>query len=192
MKYADKATWNRIRVIPFEATFVRPGEPCPETFEEQLLEKRFPMDKEFSRKIPGLVPAFAWVLLEHRKGILGKERIEPEKVKAATAMYRKQNDIYKQFIEERLIPDQTYIRIDELYDDFKVWYRSGNPGSAIPIKNEVKDYFTKAWDEPENGVRWYGFRVRNIDDDIKDGEAIVLGDGDLVNYGNDGKCIPPL
>ena len=192
MRYSDKATWNRIRVIPFEATFVRPGEPCPETFEEQLLEKRFPMDKEFSRKIPGLVPAFAWVLLEHRKGILGKERIEPEKVKAATAMYRKQNDIYKQFIEERLIPDQTYIRIDELYDDFKVWYRSGNPGSAIPIKNEVKDYFTKAWDEPENGVRWYGFRVRNIDDDIKDGEAIVLGDGDLVNYGNDGKCIPPL
>ena len=47
MKYADKATWNRIRVIPFESTFVKPGEPCPLTYEEQLLEKRFPMNTEF-------------------------------------------------------------------------------------------------------------------------------------------------
>lgn len=192
MRYSDKATWNRIRVIPFEATFVRPGEPCPETFEEQLLEKRFPMDKEFARKIPGLVPAFAWVLLEHRKNIIGKERIEPEKVKAATAMYRKQNDIYRQFIEERIIEDQKYLRIDELYDDFKVWYRGGNPGNAIPIKNEVKDYFAKVWDEPENGVRWYGYRIRNLDDDVKEGNAIILGDEDLIVYGTDGKYAPPL
>jgi phage/plasmid-associated DNA primase len=192
MRYSDKATWNRIRVIPFEATFVRPGEPCPETFEEQLLEKRFPMDKEFARKIPGLVPAFAWVLLEHRKNIIGKERIEPEKVKAATAMYRKQNDIYRQFIEERIIEDQKYLRIDELYDDFKVWYRGGNPGNAIPIKNEVKDYFAKVWDEPENGVRWYGYRIRNLDDDVKEGNAIILEDEDLIEYGTDGKYAPPL
>lgn len=65
--HADKATWNRIRVIPFESTFVKPGEPCPETFEEQLLQKRFPMDTEFSKKIPSLLEPFAYILLEHRK-----------------------------------------------------------------------------------------------------------------------------
>ena len=182
MRYSDRATWNRIRVIPFESTFVRVGEPCPETFEEQLLEKRFPMDTEFSKKIPSLVPAFAWVLLEHRKSILGKERIEPEKVKAATALYRKQNDIYRQFIEERIIEDQKYIRIDELYDEFKIWYRNGFPGNSIPVKNEVKDYFVKMWDEPEPGVKWYGYRIRTIDDDVKDGSAIILDEDDLVTY----------
>ena len=56
--------WNRIRVIPFESTFCRPDDPAPETYEEQLLQKRFPMDKEFGAKIPGMVQAFAWVLLK--------------------------------------------------------------------------------------------------------------------------------
>lgn len=186
MRYSDKATWNRIRVIPFEATFVRRGEPCPETIEEQLEQKRFPMDTEFGRKIPGLLSAFSWVLIEHRKSILGKERIEPEKVRMATAMYRKQNDIYRQFVEERIIEDQKYIRIDELYDDFKVWYRNSFPGNTIPVKNEVKEYFEKLWGEPEPGVRWYGYRIRCIDDDIKEGTALILDDEDLVEYAEDG------
>ena len=192
MRYSDKATWNRIRVIPFETVFVRQGDECPATYEEQLREKRFPMDSEFSRKIPGLLPAFAWVLLEHRKTIIGKERIEPEKVRMATAMYRKQNDIYRQFVEERIIEDEKYIRIDEMYDEFKIWYRGGFPGNSIPVKNEVKEYFCRFWGDPEPGVRWYGYRVRSIDDDVKDGTAIVLGDDDLVNYDNDGTAMPPL
>jgi P4 family phage/plasmid primase-like protien len=192
MRYSDKATWNRIRVIPFETTFVRPGDSCPDTYEEQLRDKRFPMDAEFSRKIPGLLPAFAWVLLEHRKSILGKERVEPEKVRMATAMYRKQNDIYRQFIEERIIEDQRHIRIDEMYEDFKVWYRGGFPGNSIPVKNDVKEYFCKVWGEPEPGIRWYGYRLRTIDDDVKEGNAIVLDDEDLVDYNNDGTVTNPL
>ena len=178
----DKAIWNRTRVIPFEATFVRTGEEVPTTYEEQLKEKRFPMDTEFGKKIPSLLEPFAWILLEHRKSILGKERIEPEKVKAATAMYRKQNDIYRQFVEERIIEDKTYIKIDELYDDFKVWYKNGNPGSAIPGKEQIKEYFTKLWGEPAPGVKWYGYRVRTLDDDVLEGNAIVLDENDLVEY----------
>lgn len=187
MKYSDQATWNRIRVIPFETTFIRPGQPCPSTLEEQLLEKKFPMDTEFGKKIPGLIPAFAWVLLEHRISILGKERFIPDKVKQATLLYRKQTDIYRQFIEERIIEDDKYIKIDELYDDFKEWFRKGNPGNAIPAKNNVKEYFIKLWNEPEKGVRWFGYRIRTIDDDIKDGSAIELNENDLVSYNeNDG------
>ena len=33
---SDKATWNRIRVIPFEATFC---DDAPDTYEEQLRQK---------------------------------------------------------------------------------------------------------------------------------------------------------
>ena len=105
LKYSDKATWNRIRVIPFESTFVRPGEDCPETYEEQLLQRRFPMDKQFAKKIPSLVEAFAWFLLKHRQKIT--VRIEPEKVMSATAIYRRQNDVYRQFIEECIIEDNS-------------------------------------------------------------------------------------
>ena len=184
-KYADKAVWNRVRVIPFESTFVKAGQDCPETFEEQLYQKKFPMDPEFSKKIPGLVSAFAWVLLEHRKNILGKERFEPEKVRSATAMYKKQNDVYRQFIEERIIEDSRYIKIDELWDDFKIWFRNGFPGNSMPGKNDVKEYFTKLWNDPEPGIKWFGYRLRNEDDDIKDGIVIELDESDLIDYNNE-------
>ena len=59
LPYSDKATWNRIRVIPFEATFC---DDAPETYEEQMLEKRFPKDPHFSSKIPAMTEAFFWVL----------------------------------------------------------------------------------------------------------------------------------
>ena len=55
------------------------------------------MDKDFGEKIPGMLQAFTWMLLKHRQNI--KDRVEPEKVRMATAIYRKQNDIYRQFIQ---------------------------------------------------------------------------------------------
>ena len=189
MKYADKATWNRIRVIPFESTFCRPDNPAPETYEEQLLQKRFPMDPNFSKKIPDLVPAFAWVLLEHRKKIT--TRFEPEKVRIATEMYRKQNDIYRQFIEQSIIcEDNTKINIQELYSQFKEWFKDGFSGSgqSLPIKSEVQEYFCKLWGEPEPGFTWKGYRIRVLQDDIKDvkdGKIVILSEDDLVNYEED-------
>ena len=84
------------------------------------------------------------------------------------------------------VEDEKYIKIDEMYDEFKIWYRGGFPGNSIPVKNEVKDYFWRFCWVPEPGVWWCGYRVRSIDDDVKDGTAIVLDDDDLVNYNNDG------
>lgn len=180
MRNPDAATFNRIRVIPFESTFVRPGEPCPDTYEEQLRQKRFPMDKQFSKKIPGLVQAFAWVLLKHRQKI--GVRIEPEKVTSATAMYRRQNDLYRQFVEECIIEDDYSLPLAELYVSFKEWYKEGFPGNVVPVKNEVKEYFTRLWDEPSRGIKWHGYRIRNIQDDIDDGTVVILNEEDLVNY----------
>lgn len=55
----------------------------------------------------------------------------------------------------------------------------------------MKEYFVDFWGDPEPGVRWYGYRIRSIDDDVKDGIAIVLDD-DLVSYNNDGTSMQPL
>lgn len=192
LKYSDKATWNRLRVIPFESTFVEPGQPCPTTFEEQMLQKRFPMDKTFSSKIPELVEAFAWYLLEWRQKIT--IRIEPEKVKEATAIYRRQNDIYRQFIEECITEDpKTIISMTELYAQFKEWFREGWANMTLPIKNEVKEYFEKLWGDPLKGIKWKGYRIRTIEEDIANGDAILLGEDDLENYDSDsGRALPPM
>jgi P4 family phage/plasmid primase-like protien len=184
LKFSDKATWNRLRVICFESTFVEPGDPCPITFEEQMKHKRFPMDKDLKHKIPGMVPAFAWYLLEWRKTVT--VRTEPIKVREATELYRLQNDIYRQFIEECIIEDDVVLTLTELYAQFKEWYKEGWPNNTLPIKNEVKDYFEKIWGIAEHGSKWKGYRLRTFEDDVNDGNAVILTEEDLVNY-NDTK-----
>jgi P4 family phage/plasmid primase-like protien len=182
LKHSDKATWNRMRVIPFEATFVDAEDNCPETLEEQIKQKRFPMDKELKHKIPGMVSAFAWYLLDWRKKI--SVRKEPEKVREATAAYRRQNDIYRQFIEECITEDDSVLSLTEIYAQFKEWFKEGWPNMTLPIKNEVKEYFERLWGEPERGLRWKGYRIRTLQDDVEDGSAVVLSEDDLVNYQN--------
>lgn len=174
LPYGDKAVWNRIRVIPFESCFVDPDDDLPDTFEEQLLAKRFPKDKEFADKIPGMLEAFAYMLLEHKKH-LKPNKVEPAKVKMATEGYRKKNDVYRQFVEELLIEDpNASISLVELYALFKNWFKESMPNHGIPIKNDVYNYFLKAWGDVKSGVKWSGWRERNIQDDIKDGNAIVI------------------
>lgn len=191
LKYSDKATWNRLRVIPFESTFVEPGAPCPKTFEEQLLEKRFPMDKTFDSKISGMVSAFAWYLLEWRKKVT--IRVEPEKVKEATAVYRRQNDIYRQFIEENIAEDKaSIVSLSDIYPHFKEWYKEGWSNMTIPIKNEVKEYFEKLWGDSEKGYRWKGYRILTAQELIESGDVVILDEDDLVNYGEKGKALPPM
>ena len=193
IKYSDKAFWNRVKVLPFETTFVRPGEPCPEKYEEQLEQKRFPMDPEFNKKIPGLLEPMCWLLLEHRKSIQGKGRIEPEKVKLATNMYRKQNDIYRQFIDECIVEADKHLSLTELYEGFLSWYRLGYPKHSVPIRNDVQEYFTKLWDEPGKGMKWFGYRIKTLDEEIENGDVIILGENDIVNYEKKAnKCEAPI
>ena len=61
------------------------------------------------------------------------------------------------------------------------------PNNSIPSKIEVKDYFLKLWGEFDKGVKWKGYRIRTIDDDIEEGEALVLGDDDLIDYNENSK-----
>ena len=179
LKYSDKATWNRLRVIPFESTFVDSSQPCPKTFEEQMLEKRFPMDKNFSNKIPGMISAFAWYLLKWRQKITF--RIEPQKVLEATEVYRRQNDIYRQYIEECIYESvNSIVTLTDIYSSFKEWYKEGFSASNVPIKNEVKEYFEKLWGECEK-CKWKGYKIKSFEEDLNDGSAIILNESDLVN-----------
>lgn len=193
IKYADKAVWNRVRVIPFESTFCRPesANPAPDSYEEQLRQKRFPMDKQFGKKIPSLLEPLAWVLLQHRQKLT--TRVEPEKVRAATEIYRKQNDVYRQFIEETIIEDATkYISLTELYSMFKDWFKDSLPNHTLPNKNEVEEYFVKLWGSTEPGKKWKGYRQRTIQDDVDDGNAVILGEDDLEDYSSETAANPLL
>lgn len=173
--YSDKATWNRIRVIPFESTF---SNDAPDTYEEQLQKKIFPKDPYFNEKIPTLIKPFAWVLLNHRQK--GSRFVEPEKVKLATDFYRKKNDSYRQFLDERIMEDPSgRISLPELYSSFKEWFKESVPGQAMPTKSEVKEYYVKLWGEPTRGSTWVGKRPMTHEDQVNKGDVLILDENDL-------------
>ena len=181
LKHADTATFNRVKVIPFEAKFVKSGDACPDTLEEQIKQKRFPRDKHFRDKVPDMLPALAWYLLNWRKNHKPASILEPQKVQEATANYQRQNDMYREFINERIIEDTAHISATEIYNDFKIWYRDSYPNHTLPVKKDVVTYFTSLWGTPLAGGKWKGYRFRTDVDDIQDGKIIVLNDTDLDN-----------
>ena len=177
ISYSDKATWNRIRVIPFESTF---NKNAPDTWEEQLRQKHFPVDTNFHEKIPNLIKPFAWILLNHRKkGIV--KLVEPEKVLIATNSYRKKNDSYQQFIDECIIEDKKgTVNLAELYNRFKDWFKESFPGQTLPNKSEVKEYYTKLWGDQVRGF-WRGKRLSTLEDEINKGDVIILNEKDMAD-----------
>ena len=176
---SDKATWNRIRVIPFEATF---SFDAPAEYEEQLRQKTFPRDENFDDKIPGMINAFAWVLLEYRKNNPIHKLIEPEKVKLATNIYKKRNDIYRQFVDECIKEQENCkISIPDLYTFFKDWFKESLPNHSVPIKNEVREYFERMWGETGADNRWKGYRFVTTEENIQNGDMIELDEEDLEN-----------
>lgn len=161
LPHSDKATWNRIRVIPFESTFC---DDAPTSFDEQLAQKRFPKDKNFSDNIPKMVEAFAWLLL-HKLKCKPKIIQEPNEVVMATSDYRKTNDIYRQFTDEiiRENDEAPLLSITVLYSCFKDWYKeSMNNSTGLPTKHEIKEYFTKLWGPPTEKNFWKGYEIHDI------------------------------
>jgi len=146
----DKAVWNRVKVIPFESVFVDP-EHCPETLEEQMRQKIFPVDRNFESKIPRMITALAWYLLQHRNS--GNQVPEPLKVKHATGAYSVSNDVYKEYINENIQEEEgSTIHVNQIYNNFKEWYKNSYSTNTVPPKNLLKEYFIRLWGEPEGKI----------------------------------------
>ena len=178
-KGGDQATWNRVCVIPYESVFCDHENPAPDTYEEQLRQKRFPMDKNMDTKITRLAEPLAWILIQ--RYFKPKVMFKPEKVLQAIIAYRRRNDIYRQFIEEWIIDDESSkITLLEVYTSLKEWIKESLPQQKLPEKGEVKDYFTTRWGDDGKGLRWSGYRIRNIQDDIDNGDAIILSPMDTI------------
>ena len=87
----------------------------------------------------------------------------PDKVLSATNDYKRLNDMYRQFATEHIRTDpRKSIRVSELYEMFKIWYKEGFPNRQLPNKCEVKTYFERAWGKPK-GNMWKGYYYINPD-----------------------------
>lgn len=177
---SDPAVQNRMRVIPFEATFT---DNPPASEEEQFRTKTFLKDENFDEKLEKMLEPFFWMLTQLLPKI---KRIiyEPPKVKEATEKYLRSQDIYAQFIDERMIIDDSKsITIMDFFQAFRDWHRQAFPGVPIPSRNDCNDYLVDVWGTPIN-YRWTGHRLRVERDDINDGRAEENQSVDYENAGN--------
>jgi P4 family phage/plasmid primase-like protien len=150
----DKASWNRARVIPFDATFTK---DAPPTIEEQLFHRKFPVDRTLDQRIPHLVEALAWILMEHRK----LPRVEePPEVLQATANYKNENDIIAYFMKEHMDEDpDSEICVGQMYE----YYKEFSSRATLKFMNTME--FEKVMIKrlgPPNGhtdKSWTGYRM---------------------------------
>lgn len=152
----DKATWNRVRVIPFESTF---SSNAPKDPEEQLRTRTFPKDTTLDQRIPHLTSALAWFLLEHYK--LPKIDDPPE-VLEATNCYKGENDVYAQFISDCFVAEEGASARDLVaIDHFRSFmtFDMNNSKMNIPSTSEFVKIISRYIGDID-GDCWHGYRLR--------------------------------
>ena len=172
----DRATWARIRVLDYESTFIKPQDidkdkdhTVPNTFRKQIKKKRFMADPCFEEKLPALAPVLLWKLFQRYIGVY-KDRglYEPEEVISSTDNYRTANDVYKQFISEKIkkIEDHkqakdSFIKLMVMFDEFKEWNKMNYPSykrnteGRIEMRNKL---IKRLGGQIKNDKQIYGFK----------------------------------
>jgi len=133
----DGGTWRRLRVTPFESEFV----------DEPTLPHQFPKDDELYEKFERNKGALLWYLInKYYKKFMDNGLKEPEKVLMHTKNYKKQSDIFLEFIEDELEVTKSngdFETMDTIYSTFKQWYKDAHSGSTSLSKKEFREYLEK-------------------------------------------------
>jgi len=140
----DGGTWRRIRVSPFGSEFLDHDVPI------RNAKKQFRKDFELEDKMEKWKAAFMWLLIheyyieKYKKS--GYKISEPAKVKARTRRYQQESDRICEFLESGMVEitkdQKDYVKLNELYKDFKMWYRDAHESKA-PSRNELVEYLEK-------------------------------------------------
>ena len=125
-KNFDQAVANRVKVIPFDSTFIMPNSctkrKVPKKSSDQFKAGLFHADLKFEEKLPGMIEPLLWILLTRHR-VRGTRPIkEPQKVQEATQTYREHNSQVMKFLREYTVKSiGNKVTKDELYGEYKIW-----------------------------------------------------------------------
>ncbi len=139
----DDGTWRRLRVTPFESIFVDGKPKGP---------KQFKKDKQLVEEFPKWAQPMMWLAITkyypvYKNGIDGTpfEISEPAKVIEQTKDYKKDSDVYTEFLEDTLKltnDDNDVENIGFVYDGFRNWY-SASRNEKAPERKLFVAYLKK-------------------------------------------------
>ncbi|QLI60713.1 putative helicase [Scale drop disease virus] len=162
MRQADLATWNRVRVVPFEAIFVSEERYNRENPENMYIQKS---DPRFIDNIPHMIEPLAWLLVfvwMITRGEPSDVYTMPEKVLEATKEYQRENNHMETFIETMVIKQEnSVITYAELFKTFTEWLAAFCPGNTQYATQQRVIYEFSAYSNckrSNNTIRGYAFR----------------------------------
>ena len=155
----DGGTWRRLRVVQYSSKFIENPNP--------VKKNEFKIDTELSLKFDGWKENFMGILIHYYKKYMNEGIYEPEEVLICTKEYQKENDIMKNYIDERIgKKEHSFLTQNELYADFKYWYKeSGHKVKATPTKSNISKYFIKLFGDYNGDTKvngWKGYELNNI------------------------------
>lgn len=182
----DDATWNRVRKLDFETKFVKPEQLCdfpvPSSEVEQFKMKRFKADLELAKRLPELAPVALSMFFERFKKYKVRGLREPEEVRMSTGMYRAVNDVYLQFIQDKIEKieypkstedkDKIFLKLPDLHSEFTSWYKETHSSYSkekfdrISLQHEFDKKFGKTLTKKGSAKGWYCYRI--IEDEQAD------------------------
>ena len=164
----DGGTWRRIRVSPFEVSFVNdPKEPH---------ERK--KDRNLKSKMENWKPAFMALLINRFKRYKEYGLKEPYKVKSFTLEYQKSSDIYLEFINEQIVftsDKKDKINLTTFYSEFKVWFKEAHTERKCPSRNEFKNNLEEKFGKMKSfGWQFMKIKTDKLEDSDSDEERNVL------------------
>ena len=175
----DSGTWRRLEVIEFKSKF------CENPKESH----EFPIDKYLSEKMKNWKELFMALLTDVYYVQYKKEGIKvPSEVVKFTLEYQKQCDLYTDFILENLEDtkqNSELIDINQLYDEFKIWYEETFSNHKYPSKIEFKKYLRKKYTSKRvtaNEIKGFKFKLKYEKDKIKIDNIEIEDISDFTSY----------
>ena len=128
----DMAYWNRAKVLGFDSLWV-PKEEAPDTEEQQIKQRRFPMDEHFTDKLRGMAPKMMWIIFHKYDEYRKLDNILTNRVKNATNKVKNESNLTAQFLAAKVEFhkddqgrwDQTcQVSVSALATSFGIWKKN--------------------------------------------------------------------
>lgn len=157
----DGGTWRRLRVSPWESEFV----------DDPKLAHQFKKDYELLEKLELWKEAFLWYLLNVYYPKYKKDGLnDPAKVTKFTNNYKKQSDIFFEFIDSNLTLTKNNKDIESfeiLYAALKQWYSDSYSTRCPFAKKDLINYLSNN-NYKTDASYLYGARFKSEDNKSKD------------------------
>jgi P4 family phage/plasmid primase-like protien len=167
----DDGTWRRICVVKFESKF------CPKKEFEKGKPHQYEIDKSLSEKLKVWAPVFMSMLVE--RAYITNGLVEKcDDVMASSGKYRKSQDCFTQFAEDKVIALKgNFLTYEEVTQEFKAWYLLHYSRNNVPRGVELFEFIDNKFFPRKNGG-WKNLAISSSEvGDDEDSEEEDIEDG---------------